>query len=385
MTAALLALAMAGPVAASAGASAAGRGLQDDVDEVAAAGATGVLAEVRTDEGRAGRARNDREMPWGAHFRIGSVTKTFTATVALQLVAEGELSLDDTVEEWLPGAFADEHGDTHGNDASRITLTNLLRQTSGLNDYDEHLPWVQEFTAESFRAERFHAHEPAELVRLAASTPPAWLPDADDPAGETRWSYANTNYVLAGMIIERATGRPLAQEVHERIIEPLGLGHTYVAGTSAYLPQPRATGYTQFPGSEELVDTTVFTPLPDATIISTTRDLTEFYRALLGGDLLAPAQLAAMQDTVPAPDGSGVEPDARYGMGISWSPVEGCEGGVWSHGGTMPGYASLVAATHDGSRAVAVSTTTWRPGDERQDRMDAATFDLATDALCRDG
>jgi D-alanyl-D-alanine carboxypeptidase len=71
-------------------------------------------------------------------------------------------------------------------------------------------------------------------------------------------------------------------------------------------------------------------------------------------------------------------------MGISWSPVDGCEGGVWSHGGTMPGYGSLVATTDDGSRAVAVSTTTWRPGDERQDRLDAAALDLAAKALCRD-
>jgi D-alanyl-D-alanine carboxypeptidase len=358
------------------------RRLQRDVDAVRAAGATGVLARVQaptvTRTARAGVAdvTTGGPVPWDAYYRIGSTTKTFTATVALQLVAEGRLALGDTVEHWLPGLV---HG--NGNDGRRITMENPLRQTSGLNDYDEHLPWVLDFTPERFRQERFRAFRPEELVSLAMKRAPQWLPDAADPGAETRWGYSNTNYVLAGMIIEKVTGHPLAQETNDRILAPLGLRHTMMAGTSAYVPQPRANGYTQFPGRPDLVDTSLFVPLPDAPMISTTADVNAFFLALLSGRLLPAAQLAEMKRTVPADDPAEA-PGSRYGLGISWRPVDGCPDGIWSHGGTMPGYVSEAAVTGDGTRAVAVSATTWRPGDERQDRQEAAMKALVEHALC---
>ncbi|WP_281291120.1 serine hydrolase domain-containing protein [Streptomyces montanus] len=151
--------------------------LQRDADAVWAAGATGVLAQVRTADGRMAARSGTADLktggpvPWNAYYRIGSITKPFTATVALQLVEEGKLELDDTVERLLPGVV---HG--NGNDGSRITVANLLRQTSGLNDYDEHLPWVRQFTPEKFQEERFHAYRPEELVALAMKNPPQWLP-----------------------------------------------------------------------------------------------------------------------------------------------------------------------------------------------------------------
>jgi D-alanyl-D-alanine carboxypeptidase len=349
--------------------------LQQDVDAIQAAGATAVLAEVRTAAGR--RAARTGGVPFDAHYRIGSTSKTFTATVALQLVAEGRLALTDTVERWLPGLVRG-----NGHDGRRITVANLLRQTSGLPDYDERLPWVTDLTPARFGAERFRAYDPVELVVLALNAPPQWLPRPDHPAAETRWSYSNTNYVLARMIIEKVTGHSWEQELHERVIEPLGLHHTYTASGSAYLPAPRATGYTRFPGAAELTDTTVFTPLPDAPIISTTADVTTFLRALLDGRLLRPAQLAAMKQTVEAREEWETTPGARYGLGISWRPAAGCAGGVWSHGGTMPGYVTEAAVTAKGDRAVAVSTSTWS-FDEDQAAREEATAELVDHALCR--
>lgn len=364
-------------VTASAGDAARPDALQRDVDAIGETGAVEVLAQAWGEDGLAEEARSDASVDWRAHYRIGSVSKTFTSTVALQLVGEGRLSLDDTVERWLPGAVRG-----HGNDGDRITVTNLLRQTSGLQDYDEQLPWVEDFTTDTFHAERFRAYQPEELLALATSRPPSWLPDLDDPASETRWEYSNTNYLLAGLVIEEVTGRPLAQEIHARVIEPLGLEHTYFAGGSAHVPSPRMTGWTQFPGEEELVDTTVFTPFPDATLISTTQDVAAFYRALLGGELLPDEQLAQLRETVEARDMWNLAPGAHYGLGIYWRPADGCDEGVWYHGGTMPGYQSHVAATPDGGRAVAVATATWRPADERQDQQDTATLELVDNALC---
>jgi D-alanyl-D-alanine carboxypeptidase len=377
--AALVIAAVAVPVSTAAGADP--RRLQTGVDAVRAAGATGVLAQVHTGRddhaARAGVADlgAGTPVPWDAYYRIGSSTKTFTAAVALQLVAEGRLRLGDPVERWLPRVVRG-----NGNDGTRVTVENLLRQTSGLNDYDEGLPWVREFTPERFQRERFRTYSPRELVGLAMARAPQWLPDQANPGAETRWGYSNTNYVLAGMIVEAVTGRPLAQEIHDRIITPLGLRHTIVAGTSAYVPQPRATGYTQFPGRPGLVDTTVFVPFPDAPIISTTADMSTFLRALLSGRLLPAAQLVQMKRTVAADDLG--EDGARYGLGISWRPVAGCRDGVWSHGGTMPGYLSEAAVTADGQRAVAAVAMTWRPGDDRQDQQDRAMTRLVDDTLC---
>ena len=356
--------------------------LQRDVDAIHAAGATGGLAQVRashaTRAARAGVAdvKTGEPVPWDGYYRIGSTTKTFTATVVLQLVAESKLKLNDTVERWLPRVVRG-----NGNDGARITVKNLLRQTSGLHDYDEELPWVRDFTPKRFGQERFHAFTLEELAALAMKQPPRWLPDAADPGRETRWEYSNTNYILAAMVIEKVTGHSLAQEINDRIIAPLGLSHTIMAGTSGYVPHPRATAYTQFPGRRDLVDTSLFVPLPDAPMISTTADVNTFLQALLSGRLLPPAQLADLMRTVPADD-SATESGSRYGLGISWRSVDGCPGGVWSNGGTMPGFVSEAAVTGDGRRSVAIVATTWRPGQAQQDAEEAAMTTLVDHALC---
>lgn len=225
-TAAALLTGASGPAATAAAprrAPGTGGRLQSDVDAIRATGATGVLAEVQSARdrttARAGSAAlgaPHHPVPWDAYYRIGSDTKTFTATLALQLVGEGRLALTDTVERWLPGAVRG-----NGNDGRRITVANLLRQTSGLNDCLAVSPdSADAFTPDGYRRSRFRTTAPEDQLKAALSRPPLWVPDAGHPARERRWGYSNTNYVVAGLIIEQVTGNPWAQEIHDRIIEP---------------------------------------------------------------------------------------------------------------------------------------------------------------------
>ncbi|MFD5321189.1 serine hydrolase domain-containing protein [Streptomyces sp. NPDC127098] len=363
----------------------AGRGqLQRDADAVRDTGASGLVVQARDAAGRDREARSgvaDLEeggsVPFDAYYRIGSDTKTFVAVVALQLVAEGTLSLDDTVEEWLPGVVTG-----NGNDGSRITLRNLLQHTSGLANYTDILfADPAQLTPENYLAQRFTAQTPEEQVALAMTRAPGWLPDARDPGAETRWAYSNTNYVLAGMIIERATGHPWEQEAHERIIEPLDLRHTMTMRTSSYVPQPTATGYLQFPGQEELTDTTLSVGGgADGGIVSTTSDMNTFLRALMDGTLLPAEQLTQMRTTVPADFGS---PGAGYGLGIAWRPAEGCDAGVWFHGGTSFGTSSEAAVTPDGEVSAAAAVFTTRLGDQERFLEQAeATVAMIDRAVC---
>ncbi|MGW1103976.1 serine hydrolase domain-containing protein [Streptomyces sp. NPDC002540] len=361
-----------------------GSRLQSDVDAILATGATGVLAEVQSAHGRTTARAGSADLraphlpvPRDAYYRIGSDTKTFTATLALQLVGEGRLALTDTVERWLPGAVRG-----NGNDGRRITVADLLRQTSGLNDYLAVSPDAAEaFTPAGYRRSRFRTTPPEDQLKAAVSRPPLWVPDPGQPAGERRWGYSNTNYVVAGLIIEQVTGDSWAQEIHDRIIEPLGLRHTFTPGTSPYVPRPTATAYTWFPGRTRPTDTTTASGGgADGSVISTTHDHGVFLRALMSGRLLRPAQLAAMKETVAAEDWSAA-PGVRYGLGIAWRPVAGSDDGIWFHGGTHLGIVSESGVTPDGSRAATSATFTLRMGDPAQDAQDAAALRLVDRAL----
>ncbi|MEV5980465.1 serine hydrolase domain-containing protein [Streptomyces sp. NPDC052114] len=356
--------------------------LQRDVDAVLATGVSGVLAEVQDAHGRmraragvADLAAKD-PVPWDAYYRIGSDTKTFTATVVLQLVGEGRLRLTDTVERWLPGAVRG-----HGNDGRRITVANLLRQTSGLNDYLSLGADPGDFTPDTYRRGRFRTQTPEEQLTAALREPPRWLPDADDPAQERRWEYSNTNYVVAGLVVEAVTGHSWAQEVHERIIGPLGLRGTFTPGTSPYVPRPTATAYTYFPEEARPTDTTLgFGGGADGCVISTAHDHGVFLRALLGGRLLRPAQLAAMRETVPADDWIPAD-GVRYGLGLAWRPVAGRDDGIWFHGGTSLGSVSECGVTPDGAAAVTSAAFTLRLGGPAQEAQARATLRMVDAAL----
>ncbi|MGI5175888.1 serine hydrolase domain-containing protein [Dactylosporangium sp. CA-152071] len=331
-------------------------------------GFPGALASVRRADGRVrdytagvGDLRTGRPVPRNGHVRIGSNTKTFTAVVVLQLAGEGRIDLDAAVERYLPGVVRG-----NGNDGSRITVRQLLQQTSGLPDYDEVL-----FTRPEDLAGLAHAYyEPRRLVDAALTGPPRFAPGS-------RWEYSNTNYVLAGLIVEEVTRRPVGEEITRRIIEPLRLRDTsWPAAGEQRLPDPHPHGYVATAPGAAWVDVTEMDPSlgwAAGQLISTPADLRTFFTALLDGRLLRPAQQAAMLRTVAAP---GFEPsgDWQYGLGIARHPLP-CGGDAWGHGGDIQGFETRNLATTDG-RSVVV-TVTALPTTEQMVTDVAGTVDAA--------
>jgi D-alanyl-D-alanine carboxypeptidase len=269
------------------------------------------------------------------HFRGASITKTFVATVLLQLEAEGRLSLDDTVESWLPGLVQG-----NGYDGNKITLRRLLNHTSGIANYTDDPAFIDAAAGPGFPEHRYDTHTPGELVAIALKYPP--LPDP-----ETAPVYSNTNFVIAGMVIEKATGRSYAQEITRRVIRPLKLRGTSFPGTSPKMPNPHPVGYSrlhQEGPDAEIHDATEqnMTWLGAAgDVISTNGDLNRFQRALVKGELLPPAQMKEMLDEVPAGDGIG------YGLGVEFAELS-CGVKVVGKSGRTNGSLSAMVGTQDG-------------------------------------
>ncbi|MFI7642747.1 serine hydrolase domain-containing protein [Nonomuraea sp. NPDC049400] len=374
VAAGVLASSLGSPAAAAAGRTADSRYSSTDfrhaLDALRAAGVVGVQGRVITEDGRqwtaaAGVAdtRTKRPVPAHGHYRIGSNTKTFVAVVVLQLAAEGRLGLDDTVDRWLPGVVRG-----NGNDGRKIKIRQLLQHTSGLYDY---LADLGPRDAESFEQERLRRHTPGELVAAAMR---------HAPASQT-WSYSNTNYVLAGMIIERVTGRPWDHEVERRVIRPLRLRDTSVPGAETGLPRPYARAYQQWRPGGPMTDVTVHSPTSygaAGSMISTTADLSRFFRALLGGKLLKPAQLAEMKKTVAVSNGVAT----GYGLGLFQNKLS-CGGTYWAHGGNTAGYISREGFTAHGRRSVALSIS-GAAGKSVEDyqKLQTMTDQIVDDVLC---
>jgi D-alanyl-D-alanine carboxypeptidase len=351
-------------------------GLRDAVGDLHDLGITGVqgLARAgnRTTVARAGVAdlQTGAPVPDNGYFRMGSNTKTFVAVALLQLVGEGRLSLDDPVERWLPGVVAG-----NGNDGSRITVRQLLQHTSGIANYTNDLAALG--SAEGYLAHRYDHYDPQDLVALAMKHPPLFAPG-------TSWSYSNTNYILAGMIIKSVTGHSWAREVGARVIAPLHLRDTYVPGDVATLRDPHAQGYNQFAPGGPLVDTTIFNPtVADAAgaLVSTPADLARFWQALQSGRLLAPAQMRQMHTTVPAAELAEAFPGARYGLGIMWTR-DSC-GGHWSHGGDVPGMSTVNGVSPDGKRVVVLSLSTELADDNTVLAVYRRADQIIDETLCR--
>ncbi|MCP3424632.1 beta-lactamase family protein [Rothia sp. AR01] len=272
--------------------------------------------------------------------RIASNTKMFTAVVVLQLVDEGRVRLDEPVEEHLPGLLRGE-----GIDGARITVRNLLQQTSGLPDY------VGDLLAES--SGFWRDIPPRDLLDLALGHPAAFAP------GE-RWGYSNTNYVVLGLLVERVTGGRLEDEVTRRVVERLGLERTRMPrGGERGIPEPRPSGY-HVGADGGLEDWTGADPSSSwaaGSVLSTPAELNLFMQALLRGELTSAASLEEMMTTVPADE--TFWPGVRYGLGLQEYPLS--DGGVaWGHGGDFPGYQSRNAVREDG-RAVTIVVTALPP------------------------
>ncbi|MFH8347877.1 serine hydrolase domain-containing protein [Streptomyces sp. NPDC018045] len=319
-------------------------------------GASGV-ADVRT-----GRATT----PWLQH-RTGSITKTFTATAVLQQAGKGRIDLDAPIGRYLPDLVAGERGRT-------ITVRMLLNHTSGIADYASAI-WRK---PEDIETLRFHRWEPRELARLGLNMPPTGKP------GEGH-HYANTNYVIAGLLLREVTGRAPEKYITDHVIRKAGLRHTYFP-RSARLHGPHSKMYEGLYGEfDPPRDFSVYDMSWAGTagsLVSTMDDLNRFFRALLTGKLIGQAELREMQTTVP----TGT-PQVRYGLGLL--SLDSTCGRFWGHDGLVAGSGTTSLSSPDGRRQLSLGTNLVRYyGIEadgttpKQGPIDYAQYAHLSQALC---
>lgn len=295
------------------------------------AGAPGAIVFLRTPTGTragvAGYADRDAHVSMRAadRYRIASVTKAFVSVLVLQLEAEGKLDIDDAVEKWLPGLVPN---------GGAITLKELLNHTSGLFDYTADETFAVELLSAPGRS-----WTPQELLALAFAHKPFFAPGRN-------WTYSNTNYIVLGLLVEKLTGKPLAQVLQERLFTPLNLASTSFPSTITLGPDFVHGYYTFGTGARTDVTPALGPSWAWAAggIVSNAGDVTTFYRALLTGQLVPAAQLREMQV---ASELSGV-----YGLGIETS-VEKC-GRAYGHAGDFLGWRNIVMATANGKRQAVV-------------------------------
>ncbi|MEI4623767.1 beta-lactamase family protein [Bacillus pfraonensis] len=265
-------------------------------------------------------------------FRIGSITKTFTASVILQLVEEKQLNLDDSVEKWLPGIVQG-----NGYDGNKITIRQLLNHTSGIASYTD-----LDMRDITLPQNPYRYYTADELISLGLAKPPVFSP------GEG-WNYSNTNTVLAGQIIQKATGDTYTEQIRKRFIEPLGLKETFVMEANPHIPGEHATGY-NMDRSGHLYDLTEINQSwanAAGNMVSSVKDLTTFFSALLGGKLLNQEMMDQMLTTVDSPIG-------KVGLGIyEEKTLDGQS--YWGHAGGTFGFESRVGGSLGGEHILVTS------------------------------
>lgn len=327
------------------------RGTLDAFHEAGMYGAYSAVREGRDRwKGASGLADVDtgRKVTPNMRHRIGSISKTFTAVAILQQVEKGRISLDAPVTRYVPDLFPG--ADRERGDA--ITVRMLLNHTSHLGDYVlGAFPSLAQNSTASLDEHRFRTIRPQELVRLGLATPATGSPGAQPG------SYSNTNYVLAGLILEKVTGQKAATYLTRHVIDRAGLHHTAFPRTP-YIKGPHAKMYESFYG---LIDPPRDYSVYDMSwgytagaLTSTMDDLNRFYAKLLTGKLIGRASLAEMQRTVPVNVGPGVAID--YGLGIYTLEIPGC-GRFWGHDGGVFGAGTLSLTRADGERQLSLGFT----------------------------
>ncbi|MCX4977565.1 serine hydrolase [Streptomyces sp. NBC_00620] len=319
-------------------------GLREVLRTALSQGAPGAMVRVddngtvhRLSEGDADRVTG-RALTTYDRFRVGSVSKSFTAVVLLQLVDEGKLNLDTSVNSYLPGLLPDD----------RITVRHLLSHRSGLYDYTNDM---FEQTVPGFEAVRNKVFSYQDLVDLSLAKPLTNAPGA-------AYSYSNTNFVVGGMLIEKLTGQSVRTEYQKRIIKPLKLTGTSYVHPNTAIAGRHANGY--LPPDEggtpvDSTEQTVSWAQSAGAIISTTHDLNTFFSALLGGRLMSAAQLAQMQQWTPVNSTQG------YGLGLRRRDLS-CGVSVYGHTGTVQGYYTYAFTSKDGKRSVTALANTSNNG-----------------------
>jgi D-alanyl-D-alanine carboxypeptidase len=255
-------------------------------------------------------------MQVNSYMRIGSITKTLTATVILQLVDQGKLRLDDPVGRYRPEV-------PNGN---HITIRELLNMSSGLFNYSEDEDFDRAFLADPYKA-----WDPKELVAIAFKHPPYFAP------GEG-WRYSNTNYLLLGLLIEQITGRAVEKVFQRNIFRPLGIVDTSLpALTSSVIPNPHPRGYTRQLGTGPL-DATEWNPSwawTAGSAISRLHDLQIWAKALATGRLLSAATQKERLSWVDLGQ-IWIGKELDYGLGVANF------GGFIGHDGELPGFQSFM-------------------------------------------
>jgi D-alanyl-D-alanine carboxypeptidase len=260
-------------------------------------------------QGTSGVSHDTVRITPAMEFGIGSNSKLFTAVALLKLAESGRLALDDSLHEWLP-AFP--------NIDSSITIRQLLNHTSGIADVNEIRGYPDSILSDPLRV-----FTPVEVLR--------WVGSPHFPPG-TSWRYSNSNYLLAGLIVERASGQRLSQFLRSEVLSPLRLDSTL-------LPiDDTVTGVVAHPWSDNStdIDGTPRTSLHSTAwcagaMYSTSSEMAQWYAALMSGRVLQHESFRQMTTFV----GSG-----KYGFGIAEKTVAGRV--LWLHGGNIRGYASQI-------------------------------------------
>ncbi|GHF91140.1 serine hydrolase domain-containing protein [Streptomyces filamentosus] len=254
--------------------------------------------------------RTGAPMSADTYVRIGSETKTFTVTALLQLVDEGRVGLDDPIDDYVRGV----------PNGHAVTLRQLAGMRSGLFPYTSDPAFVSDLLNAPERP-----FEPWEALSYGYR-------HANTSAPGTAFQYSNSNLVLLGMVVEKVTGRPLAEVLHDRVIRPAGLRHSFLA-EDARFPEPHARGYTDQTPTGAVADATDWNPSwawAAGAMVSNLHDLRRWAPVVATGKLLGPATQAQRMKTLP----TGF-PGTTYGLGILKT------GGWIGHNGSIPGYETV--------------------------------------------
>ncbi|HVM30362.1 MAG TPA: serine hydrolase domain-containing protein [Candidatus Limnocylindrales bacterium] len=272
-------------------------------------GRTAVLAAGSTDD------VDGEPIQPGHRFRIGSITKTFVATLVLQLVDEGLVDLDEPAGAYLPEAPF----------AGQVTVRQLLSHTSGVPDFGRHEDYARLILLQPARE-----WTPTEVLALVEDQPLDFEPGS-------RTAYSNTNYTLAGMIVETTTGQPLADALRQRILEPAGMETTFLEGMEP-APEMDVAGHfdINMDGQPDNVRAISYTGLVTSGsaaggLSSNALDMLQFSEALFRGQLVSHA---ALDEAVPAQPG-------EHGLGIISASRDGMV--AYGHDGALPGFAAAFA------------------------------------------
>ncbi|MBS2539177.1 beta-lactamase family protein, partial [Catenulispora sp. NF23] len=345
--------------------------------EAAASAVAFVQSEGQTWRGASGDAQTGQPVSADAHFRVGSISKTFSAVVLLQLAAEHRVDLDQSVQHYLPGLLP-------AVTFQPITLRQLLNMTSGLPDgAGGPDPSVDQMIAERFEYQDFSQIIDSTLHPLGRPGPgPIFAPG-------TAQNYNSLNYLIIGLLIEHVTGHSFSDEVNARIVRPLHLTGTFVPQGAPRMPSPYMHGYlTTSQGTVTDVSAQGGNP---SSMISTTGDLDRFIRALFQGRLLPSAQLAQMFTLPRDPQGNLLpytgdtgncqtgpqKGKACLGLGIGADTLP--DGTVlWGKTGEDRGYFTAMFATRDlrhvGVVSTGVTDVAAEAGLENANRLAAAAF-----------